>query len=284
MSWGGLRESYPINAFSVAPDVNRYTYVDVPKQLTDRRTARRVFRYRSSEMSGALPSVLFKYLALPHAHAMLDAGELMFSTLSWFQNLEDPDRGDGFEGTHKYFPIGGLEATRLARDGKAHAPVKMTLPSDSFQSKARRRDHIFVYSTSIERGLTQFNDPIVPNACVEIRDPEKFMARIKATLGRWSTVRAATLIHDQVRYWSPADPPGNVHALPDRLTMNKHERFRKQHEYRFAFGTKVDVFDFENVEYHLVREGDRQPRPTLSEGDHRMLVRVGSLAHCCRLV
>ena len=70
-------------------------------------------------MSGALPSVLFKYLALPHAHAMLDAGELMFSTLSWFQNLEDPDRGDGFEGTHKYFPIGGLEATRLARDGSS---------------------------------------------------------------------------------------------------------------------------------------------------------------------
>ena len=63
-------------------------------------------------------------------------------------------------------------------------------------------------------------------------------------------MRAATLIHDQVCYWSPADSPGNVHALPDRLTMNKHERFRKQHEYRFVFGTKVDVFDFENVEYH----------------------------------
>ena len=269
---------------SVASNVDRYTYADVARQLTDRRTARKVFRYSSSEMSGALPSVLFKYLALPHAHAMLDAGDLMFSTLSWFQNLEDPDRGDGFEGTHKYFPIGGLEATRLARDGKAHASVETTLPSHSFQSKARRRDHIFVYSTSIERGLTQFNDPIVPNACVEIHDPEKLTARIKATLGRWATVRAATLIHDQVCYWSPADSPGNVHALPDRLTMNKHERFRKQHEYRFAFGTKVDVFDFENVEYHLVHEGDRQPRPTLSEADHRMLVRVGSLAHCCRLV
>ena len=69
-------------------------------------------------MSGPLAPLLYKYLPLRFARTMIGEGALMFSTLSWFQNLEDPDRGDGFEGTHKYFPVGGLQVTRTHSAGR----------------------------------------------------------------------------------------------------------------------------------------------------------------------
>jgi len=256
----------------------------VPQQLIERQTGRTIYRYRPREMSGALPPVLYKYLPLAYAQAMIERGALVFSTLSWFQNFEDHERGDEFEGTHKYFPVGGLEGTRTERDGKPHPPVTFKLPNDSLQSKAKGRDHIFIYSTSLRSGLTQFSNPTTPSLCVEIYNPMMFFTRLRAVLQLTPGAKPQTLIHDTVNYYSVADPPGNVHALPDRLVMNKHERFRDQHEYRFAFGRKRDVFDFENVEYQLVRDRSRQPRQILNERDHRMLVKVGSLADCCRLL
>ena len=123
-----------------------------------------------------------------------------------------------------------------------------------------------------------------PNACVEIHNPAALFLRLRATLGRWSATRAETLIHDEVSYWSPVNPPGNVYALPHRLTMNKHEDYREQCEYRFAFGDQRNVFDFQNVELSIRQEGMSEPRPSLDPAKHRLLIRVGPLADCCRLV
>jgi hypothetical protein len=253
------------------------------RRLTDRSTGRQIFRYASYTMSGRLPSVLYKYLAPEYAIALIERGELMFSTLSWFQNLEDRERGDEFEGTHKYFPIGGLEVTRVARDGKSHPPVTFTSPNDSLQSKARGTDHIFIYSMSLRPGLTQFADSAASNACVEIYDPAKFVARLRGLLRRTPRAKAETLIHDEVRYYSFADPPGNVYALPDRLVMHKHDGFRDQHEYRIAFGTRRDVFDFERIDYTLVRDGIQQPRRPLNDSAHRWRLQIGRLHDCARL-
>jgi hypothetical protein len=249
------------------------------RQLVDRRTGRTIYRYASRQMSGALPPVLYKYLARDYAFAMVDRGELMFSTLAWFQNLEDRERGDEFEGMHKYFPIGGLEITRTEREGKPHPPVTFTRSNESLQPKAEGRAHIFIYSTSLRRGLTQFGD-----ACVEIHNPTMFLARLRTVLRLTPPAKMSTVIHDEVRYYSFADPPGNVYALPDRLTMHKHDGFREQHEYRFAFGTRRNVFDFEHIEYQLLPEGSHQPRETLNESEHRWKLTLGSLAHCCRLL
>lgn len=257
----------------------------MPQLRIDRHTGQKSYRYRSREMSGPLPAVLYKYLPLEYAHAMIDRGELMFSTLTWFQNVEDAERGDTFEGTHKYFPVRGLEVTRVARGGRSHEPVTTTLPTDSLQSRARASDRIFIYSTSLQGGLAAFDKPDQPpNACVEIHDPVKFLVRLRGVVRLLAQAKAGTLIHDTIQYYSFADPPGNVHALPDRLTMTKHDRFKSQREYRFAFGTKRDVFDFENVEYVVVREGFTRPRQILRDGDHRMKVRLGSLPDCCRLI
>lgn len=48
-------------------------------------------------MSGALPRTLYKHLPRRYADTMIERGELMFSTLAWFQNYEDDQRGDRFE-------------------------------------------------------------------------------------------------------------------------------------------------------------------------------------------
>src|SRR4029450_4958227 len=76
--------------------------------------------------------------------------------------------------------------------------------------------------------------------------------RIAAALPwRW----AETLIHDTVRYWSAANPPDAVWALPDRLTMHKRDDYTHQKEYRLAFGIWKGVFDFENVELFILADG-----------------------------
>jgi hypothetical protein len=50
---------------------------------------------------------MYKYLPSRHAETMVTRGDVMFSTLAWFQNYEDEQPGDRFEGTRKYFPVGG---------------------------------------------------------------------------------------------------------------------------------------------------------------------------------
>ena len=90
------------------------------------------------------------------------------------------------------------------------------------------------------------------------------------------------MIHDRVSYYATTSPVGTTYALPDRIVFHKHEAFSDQHEYRFAFGTQDDVFDFQRVQYSL-RSAGSQPR-NLNASDHRLKVRIGSLADCCRLL
>ena len=253
----------------------------VPRVLQSSQTGQAVYRYSSSEMSGELPTTLYKYIEAPYAESMIQEGALMFSTLSWFQSIEDPVRGDGLEGTYKYFPAKGLDITKYA--GVGGPPVsQFNLPSYSLVSKAVRCDSIFIYSTSLTPGLTQFDQPGKANVCVEIYNTVRFRQRLRIALNRRQP-RGKTFIHDKVQYYSLEYPPETAHALPDRLTMCKHERFRDQAEYRFAFGIKPDVFDFQRVNYQLVGDGHTQPRPILEDTVHRLRLKIGSLVDCCRI-
>ena len=62
--------------------------------LIVRPTPRVFHRYRTEEISGPLPGVLFKVLPEVYARRFVERGEMMWSTLDWFQNEEDPNRGD----------------------------------------------------------------------------------------------------------------------------------------------------------------------------------------------
>ena len=65
--------------------------------------------------------------------------------------------------------------------------------------------------------------------------------------------------------------------------MHKHETHKGDREYRFSFGTRADVFDFENVFGLIVPPGYAFPPVELEPQAHRMKLQVGNLEDCCRL-
>lgn len=90
----------------------------------------------------------------------------------------------------------------------------------------------------------------LPNALYKVLplryvyDPATFFQRIARGVATHRNARLDRLIHGEVRYWSPEDPPRETWAFPHLLTMHKHQSHSDDREYRFAFGTRSDVFDF----------------------------------------
>ena len=232
-------------------------------------------------MCGPLPNTLYKVLPQKYARRLLDVGEMMWSTLTYFQHVLDPTRGDPFEGSLRYFPAEGLTITRTERNGRRdHA--EFALAAHGSQFMATQSHHIFIYSTTLDSRLA-IGDA-ADRACVEIFEPEAFLRHIRRAVERHPKACADKLIHDQVCYWLPENPPREVWALPDRLTMSKYKGHARDQEYRFAFGTRTDVFDFEKITGLVVPEGYKYTQLKLKPRAHRMKLFLGPLADCCRLV
>ena len=243
------------------------------RPISVRPTNRIFHRYKAEEMSGPLPPVLFKVPSERYAVRLVADGEMLWSTLTWFGTEEDAARGDMFEGTRTYFPVNGLEVTRLERDGRLDN-AKFTLSSHGFVSKAAQSNHIFIYSMTLDSALI-IGDPS-RRACVEIFDPQQFVRRVRDGVKKHRKGRE-TLIHDRVKYWLSDDPPAEVWALPDRLTMHKQKDYEPQSEYRLAFGTRADVFDFERIECFVVDSDVRWSRQILDPQCHRLKLHLGLL-------
>jgi hypothetical protein len=187
---------------------------------------------------------LFKYTNQQYASKLLSNGELLFRSLSFFLACEQEQRGDKLEGIREYEPVAGLEITRQTGE-------RFTL-SGAFRSSVKYPDRIFVFSTSMLLSA-DLAVAFQCDACVEIMDISKFVARLKTALRREPRVKLRTLIHDNVTYYDPRDPPEEVWALPDRIAMHKSVAFENQKEYRFAFSTKADAWGFENVNVAIYR-------------------------------
>ena len=254
----------------------------IPKGLVTFEPPRREFyRYGSAEMCGPLPKTLYKVLSQQFARRLLDGGEMMWSTLTYFQHVLDATRGDPFEGSLRYFPAEGLKVTRGERNGRAgHA--EFTLAAHGNQFMATQSHHIFIYSTTLDSRLA-IGDA-ADRACVEIFEPATFLQHMRRAVERHRKASADRLIHDRMCYWSPENPPSEVWALPHRLTMSKYERYAREQEYRFAFGTRSDVFDFQNVTGLIVPKGYKYQQLKLERQAHRMRLCLGPLADCCRLL
>jgi len=232
-----------------------------------------------------LPGRLYKFLEARWADSLINEGVVHCSSLAWFQNFEDDEddeRSDPFEGKRKYFPIGGLPIQKLG------APSPGLLPDQSFQSAVLECNHIFVFSTSLEAApdvADRFRRPTDREmVSVEIKDPVAFAARFRATLGRLSRVQQRTFFSSLVSYYRFEEPPLGTWALPHRIVMHKEKRFEHQCEYRFAFATRRHAFDANAVDTVLVGKDHRRPRPALDPAQHCRNIRLGSLADVCRLV
>jgi hypothetical protein len=237
-------------------------------------------RPETAEMCGELPSTLYKVLPRAYARALVDHGEMMWSTLTFFQNELDPSRGDPHEGSHRYFPAEGLQVTRHERAGRPDHS-QFTLSGHGSQIKAFQCHHTLIYSTTLDENLA-IGD-IATRACVEIFEPATFFQRIARAVSRHRKARLDRLIHAEVRYWTHDEPPAEVWAFPHLLATHKHESHKGEREYRFAFGTRSNVFDFENVFGFVVPPAYVFPVIQLDQQVHRMKLYLGNLTDCCRI-
>ena len=248
--------------------------------VTFRPRSRPFHRYASGEISDPLPPVLFKALPLKYAERLVERGEMMWSTLTWFQNQEDPARGDVFEATRRSFPPGGQGVTRSERHGRPDHE-QLHFDGHGTQWRPAQSRHIFIYSMTLD-GELNLGDSTT-DAMVEIFDTSVLIQHVRSALHRHRSARPSTLIHRAVSYYDDVDELGPIHSLPHLLAASKHRTHAWQREYRLAFGTRADVFDFDHVEGSLL-PGDAVPAlRALDSQCHRMRLRIGELSDCCRI-
>ena len=218
-----------------------------------------------------MPS-LFRYFSLQNARAFVDRGEVLFRALSYFRDYEDEGvRADEYEGTLVHRPGDGLKIKYLSSAEEASVPY-------TFESTAKE-DHIFVYCMSTELS-SSIAERFKADACVEILEPQKFLTRVRASLGLRARLRADKLVHHEVNYYERHEPPIVDWALPERIAMRKPKLFEWQKEYRIAV-PQGEAFRVENVEVKLVPLG--QPRLVRSTSHPKVMLKLSSLSKICRL-
>lgn len=215
---------------------------------------------------------LYKYLPESHVGAFVHDGAVLFRALSYFRDYEDAQvRGDEFEGTRLHRPLGGLEITLT------ETQQKVVLPH-SFESAAHEDDiFVFCLSTVLRSDLAaQF----LANACVEILNPSRFFSGIRAALARRPSIKCKMLVHGDVHYYTPDEPPIVDWALPERIAMAKLSTYATQNEYRIAFAVN-EAFAVENTRLQLVAPGERRSPRSISHPER--LLKLGSLARICKV-
>lgn len=215
---------------------------------------------------------LFKYLPSKYLGALVERGELLFRSLSYFRNYEELHvRGDRHEGKRLYNPSTGLEVT------KAETGERIVLPW-AFEASVKDRD-IYVFCMSLRRSpdlATEFGT----DACVEIQDPVAFLSKIRASLALRRWVRHARLLNGAVEYYSPSEPPLAEWAVPERMIMRKTTDYEHQQEYRIAFA-RGEALKVNNVETKITATPG-ELNPTL-HGHPEHILKLGSIAKICRI-
>jgi hypothetical protein len=221
----------------------------------------------------------FKYFScLKYARDFLE-GKVFCQTAAYFRDYEDAKAqqviGDEYECTRLYRPLSGLKVNHVTRGTQGILQMGMECHTHA--------DEIFIFCVSLS-----FNECLRQEfsavACAEIHQPKEFINRWKRALPPEANGRTThgypKHVARKVEYYRAQDVPGNVWALPDRITTTKLESFAYQAEYRFAF-TMTEAFEFENCRYQLV---DRKHRPSPKPQEHhRMVLELGDLTDICTL-
>jgi hypothetical protein len=189
----------------------------------------------------AVPS-LYKYLSSKYLEAFLSRGEVLFRALSYFRHYEELEvRGDRHEGVLLFSPSKGLEVRKSGAHEVSHLPM-------AFEAKVQDRE-IFVFCLSTCRSpelAAEFNADV----CVELTEPESFVAAIQQTLVSRPSLKSKRLVHGLVTYYEPEAPPWAKWAVPEYVALSKLAQYKRQAEYRLAFGRR-HAFDVSNVKTQL---------------------------------
>jgi hypothetical protein len=209
---------------------------------------------------------LYKYFSEPkYAEAFLN-GQMLFRSLAYFRDNEDPVRGDEYEGTSKFRPDGGLVVIKQTQE------TTFTLPM-ALESNVKSHE-IFVYCVgqTLSAAIAKEFDAVV---CVEITRIATLCERIRAALPPTAVFRSRP-----VEYY-PQTQAGNPRwALPDRIATSKLDHWATQDEYRFLFSL-TDALAFQKVEVRLI---ERRNRPAAKLEEHlTRLVALEPLRDICIL-
>jgi hypothetical protein len=201
-------------------------------------------------------------------------GRMRFRALSHYRDIEDFGvRGDEFEGSSVFSPVGGLQITKIATGDPISLP-------GSFLSTVSQNDVLVLcMSRALSRTLW---DRFEASACVEVTDVPTFCNRVQTALPNVSfadpDLRGPRIGHP-VQYYSPQIGGDSRWALPERIAIAKRDTFRWQQEYRLVF-SRSDALTFQNVRLSIVSP-EHHPA---QEIDHPFEdVSSGSLADLCRL-
>lgn len=214
---------------------------------------------------------LYRYLPDIHARSMLECGELLFSNLTRFKQMEHEARGDVLEGCHVDNPDNDVTFTNLTTGRTFSGPF-------SFRNSVRDEKG-FVYCTAREfdEGLYRaFN----ADRCVEIINVGAFVQRVRAAVRRLNFIDPVGLLHGPVTYFRPNAPCEVDVSVGANIPFLKHSDFSDQNEYRFAFARKGALKTLRR----LIVNRDWNTEPDHLKGVGRtLLLTVGPLKDICRL-
>jgi len=215
---------------------------------------------------------LYKYLSSQYLEAFLVRGEVLFRSLSYFRRLEEMEvRGDAYEGVRLFAPNGGLEI----RKNGSEVPERLPM---AFEAKVQEREIlVFCLSTCLSPALaSEFG----ADTCVEILEPEKFIASVQRALLSRPSLKSKRLVHGLVSYYEPETPPLAAWAVPEQVALSKLTRYERQAEYRLAVGRRR-AFELENVQTQLTSTPGLAP--TSLSGHPKAILTAGSLKAICRV-
>ena len=180
-----------------------------------------------------LPARLYEYLPGRYLNSVVKAGKLLFRSLSYFQTMEDPERGDPFESMHVDRPGGGVAIS---------APEKgIHLTGDFAFINRVRSDQVYCFCLSYRKKealFTQFGC----DTCVEIFDVPEFLRRCQRAVTGLRSSRDWEFVHRCVEYFRVDGMASSDIKNPRNAPFFKLDKFVHQAEYRLVAARK-DAFE-----------------------------------------
>ena len=213
---------------------------------------------------------LFRYFdKSDYAESFLD-GKIFFNSLSYFAGFEDGEvRGDPDEGTRVHAPTQGLLINNLTQG------TTFTITDGVFKSSAKQNEiYVFCMSKSLKQALWQeFN----ATCCVEIRIKKQFLQKARDAV----EVKKNNFYAGPVTYYAASSPLKHLWTLPESVCMSKLAGFKRQDEYRIAFG-KTEIFDPNNVDPKLTTTASLHGE-VLAERTSNCIVDIGNIRDICKV-
>jgi hypothetical protein len=180
---------------------------------------------RGFKLERMLPTRLYKYLPKVYLRSVINSGNLPFRSLSYYQSVEDKERGDPCEAMHIDRPTSGLTLS-VPKKG-----IRMT--GDFAFINRVQSDQIYCFCLS-SRKEEAFFEQFGCDTCIEILDVPEFLRRCKRAV---TSLRSSTdweFIHRNIEYFR-VDVAASLDIKdPRNLPFFKLDKYIHQGEYRLV--------------------------------------------------